>query len=132
MTYPLCYVELFVLVFVKYQVKQNLGFWHRFRFQHMNASIARGLETLALDQFDRLICAVLPQLGGITRQQAEHWARSDETRGFCDGADMFSEIRTIYERWERQASLNAIPMEPLANQLIEVLQRYALQRKGSV
>lgn len=115
--------HLIVCWSLKYLVKQPLGFFKKRRYKRINHEIEELLSSLSKESkaeeidftsLDRLVCSVLPKLEGITRQEAEDWARSKDTRQFCRGAEVFSEIRQIYEQWELENSCNTIPMEELA------------------
>jgi hypothetical protein len=113
--------RLFVFLFIKYSVKQNLGLFKRRRFESVNDKIARLLETAPFSEYDRLLCTVLPRLHSIARSEVEDWARREEIRRFCQCEELIAGIREIYNRWEIKTSATAIPMENLARQLRAIL-----------
>lgn len=118
-----------VCLFVTYQVKRESNFVARWRTQRLNAEIAEEIEKLTREQLEGIVCCVPPRLEGIERGEAEHWARSTETRTICPRDEMIHGIRTIYEGWEKKERSIAIPMEELAEELRKLLDKYTGQRR---
>ena len=120
---------LIVCLFVTFQMKREGGFFARFRVQRTNDDMADAIVTLARDSFDDLTHVVLPRLEGVEQSEAEHWARSTETRNICPRDEVIAGIRAIYERWEKKERSGAIPMEHLAKDLRDLLRTYTGQRR---
>lgn len=115
--------QIFVVLFVKYQMKHLNNFVKRLHLKWLNKNISDALQKHTFSQFKRLTCVVLPRLTGITRLQAENWALREEIKRFYAGPNIMSEIRKIYFEWENEHATSAIPMEFLAEKLRLILER---------
>lgn len=134
--------KIIVCIFIKYQVKRrkSTGFlWflrplkliHRFmkhyRCCKLNQKISQQLyeiSQLEFSQFERLNGVVLPKLSGISRTHVENWVRAEMTKEFIGEAkleQLIHSVRDMFNHWESQTSSNTIPMDDLAEQLIELL-----------
>jgi Domain of unknown function (DUF4062)/inactive STAND len=112
--------KLLVFLFVKYQLQQGRNFLVRRRFRAFNRQVAEALAAFDFARFDGLTGAVLPELGGITRGEAEDWARSSSAARFRGGEGLLHDIRTLFERWEAPT----IPMERFESEIRTFLHRY--------
>lgn len=145
--------KLVICLFIKYQVKrpQNCDrfsltwlfsylkfFWRQRRYQRMNAQIDEQIEALKTSdyqQFDRLCITVLPKLSGVSRTHVENWARSEATKQFVGEAKigkLMDAIGEMFESWEAKTSSTAMPMEDLADHLIDLLSSLVTTEGGTV
>lgn len=114
--------HLLVFFFVKYQDKSDLGFFKGRRFRKLNENIRRVLAALDLAQHERLLGAVLTELGSIRRTDAESWARTRAVRRFRQSQELIRDIQGLFQRWEKETSQQTIPMDQLAPELRKFLQ----------
>ena len=136
--WPRLFPEQFLIVFlcIKYKSKQYCGFFERFCFQSVNREISKFLERLSsgqLSEFKGLVGTVLPKLEGITRTQAEDWARIENTLYFSDSIsfleDIMLEIKVMFEQYKSKELPKKISMEKLARVLKSFLYDYATRRQ---
>lgn len=90
--------------------------------------------------FKQLHCAILPRLEGVTRSDAEYWARSStELRAICTGPldTIQNGIAQIYQDWKRENNLDdsgkeplRIPMSVIGERLRNLLAECALKSSG--
>jgi hypothetical protein len=134
--------QLIICLFIKYQMKQQRssegflltwllgylkGLVRKWQYRRINTTIHKQIEELKADncqQFDRLSVIVLPQLSGISRTHVENWARSEETKQFVGEAmigRLIDAIGEMFDSWEEKTSSNIIPMDDLADNLINLL-----------
>jgi hypothetical protein len=89
--------------------------------RRVNTKIYKQIKALSTSdrQFDRVYSVVLPELDDICKVDVGIWVKSN-AKQFV-GEDMTqkldSEIREMFESWERETSSNRIPMEYLAGNL---------------
>jgi hypothetical protein len=121
--------RLYVFLFIKYQMKQNLGFLKRLSYKSTNDRMLGFLNMAEFSRFDRLFCVVLPQLVGISQSQVENWARDDYDESFCPLEVLISEIRRFYHEHEAQTSSSLVPMEILARQLSNILSQHLIPKE---
>lgn len=122
--------RLLVFAFLKYQVKRNLGWFRRRRFNALNEQIAQTIEELGGIVDPALLVTALPRLQCVHRSDVENWARRPETAQFISGADMMADIRGLYESWEREQRDGCIPMEDLGKQLRQILHKFNRPQEG--
>lgn len=134
--------KIIVCIFIKYQVKRykRRGFlsWLRplklinrflkhYRCCKLNQKIHQQLyeiSQLEFSQFEKLNGVVLPELSGISRIHVENWVRGEMTKEFIGEArleQLIHSVRDMFNHWELQTSSNTIPMDDLAEGLIELL-----------
>lgn len=134
--------QLIICLFIKYQIKRPPKiegfsltwllsylriFLKRRQCRRMNNRICKHIEALKASncsQFDRISVICLPQLSGISRTHVENWARSEETKQFVGEAmieRLIDAIGEMFELWEQKTSSNLIPMDDLAENLINLL-----------
>jgi hypothetical protein len=104
---------LVVMLLVKYASPR----WWTPSTSRTNRAIAEALNALPGRAFQRLRCAVLPCLGVVRRNEADHWASSEEVRRVTGGEDLEPAIRKIFEQGKGE-----IPMEELAPKLRTLLE----------
>ncbi|MGB3205066.1 MAG: hypothetical protein WBB28_08765 [Crinalium sp.] len=134
---------LIICIFVKYQnlrKKQTKNFniislffiavgyfFKQYRYQKVNQKICQHIERLSVsnfDKFNRLSGLVLPELTGVNRGEVEDWVRMEYTQNVIGEAmadKLIKEIRELFHKWEEQNSSNTIPMDDLADNLINLL-----------
>ena len=124
--------RLFVFLFIQYQIQREQGFFVRRRLRALNQTISKDLEEINFARFDRINGAVLPELEGVTRIDAENWARSRQVTEFCSGEEegLVEEVRQLFERPELAMTVNSIPMNTFARELKRILSRYGRPRES--
>ena len=121
--------RLIICLFIKYQTKQNLGFFKKRKFQSLNRKILRSIKDLSspdfIKKFDRIIIVVLPKLQGILQGEVESWARNVAIKSYCwneeNVEDLIGAIQDMFEGWEKKQRSEAIPMNYLAENLTNIL-----------
>lgn len=111
--------RLFIFIFVKYQVKYDSRGWLAFS-KSLNERIAEQLEQFDFSQYAPLSGIVLKKLIGVTRSEAEEWARSPEVNAICDCETLISAIRRLYEQ-ESKGNQTQISMEKLVDGLKAIM-----------
>ncbi|NEO55301.1 MAG: hypothetical protein F6K54_20845 [Okeania sp. SIO3B5] len=118
---------LIICLFIKYQVKQNMGLWKRYKFWSCNRKIQRSIKDLSLcgfTKFDRIIGVVLPELQGIMQTEVESWARSKKVKKYWGKKNIQYLIHTIqdmFDNWEKEQASDTMPMSYLDQQLTNIL-----------
>jgi hypothetical protein len=79
------------------------------------------LDLLALSKYSPLRGIVLPRLNGVSRAEAEDWARSDAVRALCDPDLVIREIREWYAKESKDPDNQIAPMERVADALKRLL-----------
>lgn len=133
--------KLFIGVFIKYQGRPSSQANRQMRdalAQEQERQEQGGLGRLW--DYDRLCGAILPQLEGVTRSEAEHWARSSrDLRLFCAGSlnTLQAGIAAIYNDWTSANKLDdggdepvRIPMGALSDRLVDLLVMCATRSPG--
>jgi len=106
--------RLFVFLFIKYESK----FSKKSLFSKpLNDHIEVYLKSFDFSKYSPLRGIVLPRLNGVSRAEAEDWARSDAVRAFCDPDLVIREIREWYEKEVKDSEKPMVPMERLADLL---------------
>ena len=107
--------DLFIFLFIHYpQSVPSIGNWlARWRSKQNCKQLC---NPALFKKYDHVICTVLSELGNITREQAEDWARQREPQEFCDLQIMLTRIRDIFTPCGGH-----LPMETLAKHLNNVL-----------
>lgn len=114
--------RLLVFLFLKYQIEDGLSPWIPFRrwfarrpaLEALNERVARHVAGLGkLEAFDRLRFWVLPRLIGVSRQDAENWAR-EEGALFRNSQRLVNGIRDFFED---RGNPQRIPMDDMAEEL---------------
>jgi hypothetical protein len=139
--------QLIICLFVKYEKKgrkraRKLSFswlWDYLQeilipnhHRRVNTKIYKQIKALSTSdrQFDRVYSVVLPELDDICKVDVGIWVKSN-AKQFV-GEDMTqkldSEIREMFESWERETSSNRIPMEYLAGNLESILKALTDER----
>ena len=134
--------KLIICVFIKYQTNRQkhterfsfgrifsyfISFYKRHCYQSINHKISTQLKVLNISKnqyFNRLLCTVLSELTDINRMHVENWVRSEETKQFVGEVmiqKLVDEVKDVFYRWEKQTSLNTIPMDDLAEELTRLL-----------
>jgi hypothetical protein len=132
--------RLLALLSVQYEVREGarIGPFRRWQLRKLNRKIETMLEppgsapgsqrsTFDFSRFDRLNGVVLPLLEGVTRTEAESWARSNEVTRICASEELLTEVRALYQRYEEQAEDERIPMDTLGRELKSFLERHCLK-----
>ena len=116
-----------------YKVRKFLRFFEKkVSYEALNREIFEHLESLAEASEARPDLVVLPRLRGVTRSEAEEWARRDATRDFCGGRSLVSDMRSLFERRARDRGGELrIPMEELAEALRNLLYQHNHAKEGS-
>jgi len=114
---------LLVFLFVKYENKYNKGGLFS---KALNNEIETYLATLDFSKYPPLRGIVLPRLNGVSRAEAEDWARSDAVRAFCDSELVIREIREWYEKEVKDPKKPVVPMERLVDVLKQVLDSHKI------
>lgn len=119
--------KLIICLLIKYQVKKDSKWLKRYRFRSLNLKVERKLEEFSekgAQSYDRLITTVLPKLTNVKQLEVEGWAYKEVTRRFLGEqgpANLISEIRSLFEDWEKRTSASDIPMDDLAKLLENLL-----------
>ncbi len=64
----------------------------------------------------------MPRLNGVSRAEAEDWARSDAVRALCDSDLVIREIREWYAREAKDLEKQMVSMEKLVDSLKRFLE----------
>ncbi len=139
--------QLIICLFVKYEKKgrkraRKLSFswlWDYLQeifmpnhHRRVNTKIYKQIKALSTSdrRFDRVYSVVLPKLDDICKVDVGIWVKSNAIQFV--GEDMTqkldSEIREMFESWERETSSNKIPMEYLAGNLESILKALTDER----
>ena len=108
--------NLFVFFVVTYPRphKSLGGLWVKWQDKGLSGC----LEQFSFERYSRLVCVTLPELGDVTRSEADTWARRKEPQEFCELPELLAEIREIFTPCGDQ-----MPMETFAEELKNFLQR---------
>jgi len=120
--------RLLVFLFVKYESKYNKSSLFS---KPLNKQIESYLNTLDFSNYSPLRGIVLPRLNGVSRSEAEDWARSDEVRALCDSELVIREIREWYAKESKDPEQEVVPMERLADVLKRVLDSYKVLQESA-
>jgi len=122
--------QLYIFLFIKYQMNNELGAYRRGRYRRINTDIREQLAKYDFSRYERSTGAVMRELVGPTRTEAEDWARSDHARKFCNTDSLVDAISQYYTEWQvRQKSKvfpPRIPMDQLVPKLREMISRTLL------
>lgn len=135
--------KLIICIVIKYKIRRkkytkNLSiinlflefinyFFQEYLYQRSNQKFSQYIKRLLLsnvEQLNRLSLLVLPELTGVNRGEVEDWVRMEYTQNFIGEAmadKLIKEIRELFDKWEEQNSSNIIPMDDLADRLINLL-----------
>jgi hypothetical protein len=89
---------LFVFLFLKYPLSSG-GFSGMLAERRLG-SLRRMLGELPLDRYDRILASLMPELGNISQQDAENWARKKIVQDGCaiHQQEMVNMIRDFFIR----------------------------------
>ncbi|MBK1990657.1 hypothetical protein A0J48_024575, partial [Sphaerospermopsis aphanizomenoides BCCUSP55] len=79
------------------------------------------------EKYKFLSVVVLSELKAIGRADVENWADSEHTKKFVEEdkiQQLKDKIGDMFNKWQRQTSLNEIPMRDLADELIKILEDF--------
>jgi hypothetical protein len=119
--------KLLVFLFIKYESKYNKGSLFS---TPLNKQIELQLNSLNFLPYAPLRGIILPKLNGVSRAEAEDWARSDEVRALCDSDLVIREIREWYSR-ESKEEKQLVPMEKLVDSLKKLLDIYKISQESA-
>ena len=97
----------------------------------LNNQIEAYLGSLNFSKYSPLRGIVLPRLNGVSRAEAEDWARSDEVKALCDSELVIREIREWYEKEAKDADKPVVSMERLADVLKRFLDSYKVFQESA-
>jgi len=106
--------RLFIFLFIKYESKFSR---RSLLSKPLNDQIEEYLKIFDFSKYSSLRGIVLPRLNGVSRAEAEDWARSDAVRALCDPDLVIREIREWYEKEVKDPEKPMVPMERLADLL---------------
>jgi hypothetical protein len=119
--------KLLVFLFIKYESKYSKGSLFS---TPLNKQIEAQVNSLDFSQYSPLRGIVLPKLNGVSRAEAEDWARSDEVRALCDSDLVIREIREWYSR-ESKEEKQLVPMEKLVDSLKKFLEANKISQESA-
>jgi hypothetical protein len=120
--------RLLVFLFIKYESKHS----KRVLFSKpLNEQIVAQVTSFDFSLYSPLRGIVLPRLNGVTRAEAEDWARSDAVRALCDSELVIREIREWYAREAIDAEQQTVPMEKVVDALKRYLDKYHLSQESA-
>lgn len=120
--------RLLVFLFIKYESKHSKS---NLFSKPLNKQIESYLELLAFSKYPPLRGVVLPRLNGVSRAEAEDWARSEAVRALCDPDLVIREIREWYAKESKDPENQIAPMERVADILKRLLDSALQLQEGS-
>jgi len=115
--------HLFICLCVKYATRQGASIgkrrWSLFRTANLEKKLLNSDYTLIATPHKWL-----PKLENIGIEDAEHWAQDSATEYFCKEQNIESEIRKVFEAWEREEKSTTMPFDALTKNLRTLLQKY--------
>ena len=120
--------RLLVFLFIKYESKHSKS---SLLSKPLNKQIESYLDMLSFSHYPPLRGIVLPRLNGVSRAEAEDWARSDDVRALCDPDLVIREIREWYAKESKDPENQIAPMERVAQALKQLLDTLQLQEGTS-
>lgn len=128
--------QLFVFLFIKYQGRRNSGLLKWLGYANINGQLREMMKSYDPAAYPRINSLPLPELQGATQGETENWARSNETRRFCDEDALLRAVRDYYAEWasnEKARTLPVrIPTEQLMAKLKEMMSRTQLARERAL
>jgi len=119
--------RLLVFLFIKYESKHSKT---NLLSKPLNRQIESYLDLLTFSEYPPLRGIVLPRLNGVSRAEAEDWARSDAVRALCDPDLVIREIREWYAKQSNDPENQVAPMERVADALKRLLDSAMPLREG--
>ena len=96
----------------------------------LNERIAEQLEKFDFSRYTPLSGIVLKKLEGVTRSEAEAWARSADVSAICDSEMLISAIRSVYQR-ENKGEHAQISMEKLVDNLKPIMKEISYSQEAA-
>ena len=122
--------HLFICLCIEHQTQSSVRRiwrwpWETKRRQSdpLETAMAQVITFVSSARFERLICIPLPQLGDVKFDDVKYWALSEEIQ-ILRRHDLLTEIRLLFDQWERQMATQAMPMERIAAALKDILPKY--------
>jgi len=113
--------QLYIFLFIKYQMNNELGPFLRGKYRRINAKIREDLANYEFTRFVPVSGAVIAELIGPTRSEAEDWARSDYAMKFCNEDALVDAIGRYYTEWQVLQKPKVFPPRIPTDQLIPKL-----------
>jgi len=111
--------QLLVFLVFKYRARAEIG-WLRKWFSRRGEDLDELVRTLDFSKLDGIEGVLLSELGSVGQQEVEDWVDQYAAELYRD-AYLHKAIRDLFKRWEAETSQRLIPMETLAERLLEML-----------
>ena len=119
--------KLLIFLFVKYESKYSKN---NLLSKPLNKQIEMQLNNLDFVKYSPLRGIVLPRLNGVSRAEAEDWARSDAVRALCDSDLVIREIREWYSKESKNQETQTVSMEKLVDSLKRILDTHKISQES--
>ena len=98
------------------------------RREKINQKIRNNLTALRPADRKHMRAVVLPELHAVGHSDTDHWAASMPVRTFLNTPHtvlLSKQVEGVFSRWEQKWDRPDIPLDPLAEELLEILQSLA-------